>query len=318
MPGDRPVGWQAHTGAFAGRIPAGRAIPAGDEWTTWRLRPNAGGPAPGGKPGGRHGAAGRGFFAGLGRSVVRHPWRVIALWVVAAVAVIATAPSLPTTSNESSFLPQSYESIKAANLQDKAFPLTGHVTPSAAIIVFARADGGQLTGADSAKVAQIAAALDARHFQHVDHVAAGSPSSNHLVQAAMVAMPSDIVNSQGTKAGDAVKALRAAITPMMAGTGLTEGVTGTAAQSLDSQQSFKKADQIVFAATLGLILLLLLIIFRSPIIAVLPLIVIGVVSQVATGLISDVNKALNLNTDSSISTILIVVLFASAPTTSCS
>jgi len=34
-----------------------------------------------------------------------------------------------------------------------------------------------------------------------------------------------------------------------------------------------------------------------------------VVSQVATGVISDVNKALNLNADSSISTILIVVLF---------
>ena len=50
-------------------------------------------------------------------------------------------------------------------------------------------------------------------------------------------------------------------------------------------------------------------IFRSPIIAVLPLIVIALVSQVATGLISDVNKALDLNTDSSISTILIVVLF---------
>ena len=44
-----------------------------------------------------------GLFAGLGRAVVRHPWRVIALWVIAAVAVIATAPKLPTTANESSF-----------------------------------------------------------------------------------------------------------------------------------------------------------------------------------------------------------------------
>ena len=55
--------------------------------------------------------------------------------------------------------------------------------------------------------------------------------------------------------------------------------------------------------------MLLLVIFRSPIIALLPLVVIALVSQVATGLISDVNKALNLNADSSISTILIVVLF---------
>src|SRR5262249_35066966 len=65
----------------------------------------------------------------------------------------------------------------------------------------------------------------------------------------------------------------------------------------------------VTVARVGLILILLLLIFRSPIIAFLPLIVIALVSQVATGLISDVNQALHLNADSSISTILIVVLF---------
>ena len=75
---------------------------------------------------------GGGPFAGLGRAVVRHPWRVIALWVIAAVAVIATSPGLPTTASESSFLPGSYESIRAANLQDQAFPQAGHVTSSAA------------------------------------------------------------------------------------------------------------------------------------------------------------------------------------------
>ena len=84
--------------------------------------------------------------------MVRHPWRVIALWVIAAVAVIATAPKLPTTSSESSFLPGSYESIRAAHLQDQAFPQTGQVTGSAAIIVFARSDHGRLTAADSAKI----------------------------------------------------------------------------------------------------------------------------------------------------------------------
>jgi putative drug exporter of the RND superfamily len=52
--------------------------------------------------------------------------------------VIATAPKLPTTTNESSFLPSSYESIRAANLQDQAFPQQGNVTAAASIIVFAR------------------------------------------------------------------------------------------------------------------------------------------------------------------------------------
>src|SRR5215813_10555858 len=251
----------------------------------------------------------RGLFAWLGRAVVRHPWRVIALWVVAAAAVILTSPGLPTTTNESSFLPKDYESIRAMDLQDKAFPQAGHVTGAAAIIVFSRADGAKLTAADSVKIAAIMKKLDADHIRNIVSVTAGPASPNRLVQTAMVAMPKDAVNGSGNAAGDAVKALRADIKPLVAGTALSEGVTGPAAQNLDSQQSFSRADQIVLIATLALILLLLLIIFRSPIIALLPLIVIAIVSQVATGLISDVNKAFSLNTDSSISTILIVVLF---------
>jgi putative drug exporter of the RND superfamily len=254
-------------------------------------------------------AAGKGPFAWLGRAVVAHPWRVIALWVVAAVAVIATSPGLPTTSNESSFLPNNYESIRASALQDHAFPQAGHVTADAAIIVFARPGSARLTAADSAKVAAVAKSLNARHIRNITAVTAGSPSPNRLVQAVLVAMPNSVVNGNGTSAGDAIKALRADLRPLVAGTGLTEGVTGAAAQQLDSQDSSNRADQIVLLATLGLILILLLLIFRSPIIALLPLIVIGVVSQVATGVIADVNKALHLNADSSVSTILIVVLF---------
>ena len=251
----------------------------------------------------------RGLFAWLGRAVVRHPWRVIALWVIAAAAVIMTSPGLPTTTNESSFLPKNYESIRAMDLQNQAFPQTGHVTSSAAIIVFSRADGGKLTGADSAKVGSITKTLDARHIPGIVSVTAGPVSPNGLVQTSMVAMPNNVVNGSGNAEDNAVKALRADIKPLVAGTDLAEGVTGQAAQSLDSQQSSNRADQIVLLATLVLILVLLLIIFRSPIIALLPLLVIALVSQVATGLIADVNKALSLNTDSSISTILIVVLF---------
>jgi RND superfamily putative drug exporter len=258
----------------------------------------------------RHGGGqGRGPFAWLGRTVVRHPWKVIALWLIAAVAVIATSPGLPTTASESSFLPKGYESIRAMDLQDKAFPQAGNVTSDAAIIVFSRADGGKLTAADSAKAAEITRSLNARRIPGILSITAGPASPNRLVQSASVAMPKAVVNASDDRAGNAVKALRADIKPLVAGTSLAEGVTGSVAQGLDSQQSGNRAEQIVLLATLGLILLLLLIIFRSPIIALLPLITIAVVAQVATGLIATVNNALHLNADNSISTILIVVLF---------
>lgn len=187
------------------------------------------------QPGGPSGA-GRGPFAWLGRAVVRHPWRVIGLWVVAVVAVVATSPGLPATSNESSFLPKSYESIRAQALADRAFPQSSQVDASAAIIVFARAGGGRLTTADSAKIAAITRTLDGRHLRNIDAITAGAVSANRQVQAAAVAMPNRVVNSSGTAAGDAVKALRAAIRPLVAGTGLSEGITGPAAQQLDSER----------------------------------------------------------------------------------
>jgi putative drug exporter of the RND superfamily len=261
--------------------------------------------------GGEGGKARRGGgpFGALGRMVVQHPWAVIAVWLIAAVAVVATAPALPTTTNEASFLPSKYESIKAQNLQNQAFPQAGKIDATAAIIVFARSDGGRLTPADQAKVTSIASALNARHITDIISVKAGPASKNGLVQTADVAMTNSVVNGSPTQGGDAIKALRADIKPLMSGAGLYEGVTGAEAQQLDSQQSGNKAEQIVLLATVLLILVLLLIIFRSPIIALMPIITIAIVSAVAQGLIADVNSALNLNADSQTTVILIVVLF---------
>jgi RND superfamily putative drug exporter len=262
------------------------------------------GPSAAGGNGGRGG-----FFAALARFVVRNPWKVVAAWIVVAIAVIATAPALPTTTNESSFLPGSYESIRASVLQTQAFPQQGDVTANAATIVFSTPDGGPLTAGDSQSVTHVIAELNARHIPNVLGVAAGPTSQNKLVQTASVAMDNSVVNGSGTAAGDAIKALRADIKPLVSGTGLNEGVTGAAAEQLDSTQSGNKALAIVGAATFLLILVLLLIIFRSPLIAIMPLVLIGLAYEVATSLIADVNQALNLNSTSSDSTILLVVLF---------
>jgi putative drug exporter of the RND superfamily len=259
--------------------------------------------------GGQARPGGGGPFAALGRMVTRHPWKVIAVWIIAAVAIVATAPALPTTTNEASFLPSSYESIKAQNLQDQAFPQAGKVDATAAIIVFARSDGGRLTPADKAKIASIASTLNDRHITNILSVTAGPASSNGLVQTANVAMYNSLVNGSGTQDQDAIKVLRADIKPLVSGAGLYEGVTGAAAQQLDSAQSGNRAEAIVLLATLLLILVLLLIIFRSPIIALMPIITIAIVSEVARGLIADVNSALHLNADSQTTVILIVVLF---------
>lgn len=85
--------------------------------------------------------------------------------------------------------------------------------------------------------------------------------------------------------------------------------TGQVAQSYDQREASGNADAIVAVGTIALIVLLLLVIFRSPLIALLPVVVIGVVPGVANGLIADLNKGVGMQADSSISSLLIVVLF---------
>jgi RND superfamily putative drug exporter len=245
------------------------------------------------------------MFAGLGRAVVHHPWRVIVLWVIAAAAVIGFAPKLTSTSNEASFLPSHYESIQAQDLQQSAFPQAA--TP-AAIIVIERSDGARLTAADSAKVTAIGKTLSARHVSPVTALLVSPPSPNRLIQTIAVQMPV-ITNPNDKTEPNAVKALRSDLQAQLSGTGLKGGITGTAAQTLDSEKSSDRAQEIIASVTIGLIIVLLLIIFRSPIIALLPVITIGVVSQVADGFISWANEAFNLKIDSSVTALLIVVLF---------
>jgi RND superfamily putative drug exporter len=244
-------------------------------------------------------------FARLGRLVAHHPWRVIGVWVIAAIAVIGFAPHLSSTTDEASFLPSHYESIQAQNLQQSAFP---QAAAPAAIIVLERSDGGALTAADSATVRRIASELEGARIADVTALQVGQPSANKLIQTIGVQMPTES-DPQDTHQTDAVKALRTRLQSDLSGTDLKGGITGTAAQTLDSQSSGSKADAIIGIATVGLIIVLLLIIFRSPIIALLPIITIGIVSQVADGLIAWASDAFDLKTDSSVTALLIVVLF---------
>lgn len=263
----------------------------------------------GDKPGrggrGSGGGGERGFFARLGRLVAHHPWRVIAVWVIAAIAVIGFAPHLSSTTDEASFLPSHYESIQAQDLQQSAFP---QAAAPAAIIVLERADGAPLTPADSAAVQRLATKVEQAHVADVTALQVGEPSPNRLIQTIGVQMPTES-DPQDTHQTDAVKALRTQLTSDLSGTDLKGGITGTAAQTLDSQSSGNKADAIIGIATIGLILILLLVIFRSPVIALLPIITIGIVSQVADGLIAWASNAFDLKTDSSVTSLLIVVLF---------
>ena len=245
------------------------------------------------------------MFFRLGRGVVRHPWLVIGIWIVAAVAIVGLAPKLASSSSESSFLPSHYQSVQAQNLQQSAFPTAA---APGAIVVFERADGGQLTAADSHLVDGIAGKLAADDIPTMGTMQAGPPSANKLIQTISVQIPN--VSGQLTTAQtNAIGTLRSDLSSLVSGTDLKAGVTGTVAEDVDSASTGNNAQKIVFIGTILLIIVLLLLIFRSPIIVLLPLLTIGLVSSVANGLIDFLSKALGWSAESFTSILLIVVLF---------
>ena len=237
--------------------------------------------------------------------MVRARWWVIAAWIVAAVVIALTAPALQSTQDQSEFLPGHYESVKALAVQQEAFPERGDI---GAIVVFDRKDGGKLTKADQAKVSSIAEQLNTKRYDNLGAAAAAPISKNGLVQAIFVQVKPG-KNAFDPAAIEDARNLRTDLDPLVEGSDIRSGVTGPAAQSLDSEESSQQALAVVSIVTLLLIVVLLALIFRSVIACALPIVTVALVGTSAIGLIALANDAFDLKADSSISVILFIVLF---------
>ena len=125
----------------------------------------------------------------------------------------------------------------------------------------------------------------------------------HLVQVAFSG------DSRDERVQDAVGALRERAEPLFAGTGLVAGLTGDAAIVVDRADAYSSGELIVGVATVVLILVLLTAVFRSPIAALMPLLVIGLVFLIANALIAEVANSLDFDVADTLTSLLIVVLF---------
>ena len=247
------------------------------------------------------------MFARLAKMVTAHPWRVLAVWVAAAAVIVPLAPSLASvsSSDQTSFLPSSYESAKAQKLADKLFPNTSGAT---ALFVVKRADGAKLTATDEQKVAALAQTLAADRIPSVTsvHTSAAQRAPNGTAQLVQVAFNG---TSQATAVQNAVKPLREKASAFLTRSDLKAGLTGDAAITKDTTDSFASGGKIVGAATIILIVLLLGVIFRSPIASLLPILSIGIVYELATKVLALLAKAFGFHVDQSLTSLLIVVLF---------
>lgn len=245
------------------------------------------------------------MFEALGSFVSRRPWYVVAAWVVAAIAIVSSAPALEATTDQSEFLPSHYESVKAATIQHEAFPQRGEI---GAIVVFDKENGEPLTADDQTVVAGIAEQLNTQSYKSLGNAAPMPSPPGGTVAAVFVSLQPD-KNGYDAAAMDDARSLRSDLEDLVDGTGLRAGVTGPAAQSLDQQETGDATLAIVGIATIVLIVGLLALIFRSVAACLMPIVTVGLAGTVATGLIGWANEIFDLKADSTIEVILFVVLY---------
>ena len=237
-------------------------------------------------------------------------WPVVIVWLLAIVLLNGLSSSLSKVTNDtaSAYLPSSAPSTKVVLLQEAAQG-SSQLETNAAVVVFARDSG--LTAADRAAAASARSAV-AGLVGHVAGLSAPGPAlpsaDGKAVQfAANVTGPA----SQGNVDRDAVRAVRAAVATATshAANGLVTAVTGPAAVNADSSAGNQQT-KLLFTALL-IVALILLIVYRSPLLWLFPLFgavgAIVVAQAAAHGL---ANAGLTVSTLSA--DILIVLVFGAA------
>ena len=207
-------------------------------------------------------------YAALGRFVVRFRWPILVFWILVVAVTSALMPSLANeiNGNNSAFLKNTEPSIQAANL---AAPLTGAGvgTKNASIQVVASADR-PLNARDTAAIeraGRLITRVASVRTVRLAGVSQDGEAAQLLVRAA--ASQSD-VSKDKTLINDIIAALKRTNPP----TGLSLDVSGQVATLVATQdQSNQQGDQTQLFSVL-FVIALLLIVFRSPLAALITLI----------------------------------------------
>jgi RND superfamily putative drug exporter len=241
----------------------------------------------------------------LATVMTRHPWRVLIAWlgVIAAFVVLTSPGGIAQRedvmkSDPAAFLPQSYESARAARLEQRGFPTPDGAT---ATLVVRRADRAPLTPADVQEATALAAR--AAHAPGVGRLVVGAAglSGNRKVLLGSVLFERSSFDQRITTDVDALRERSDAV---FAHSGLVAGYAGDAATTADAQAR----EGITSSLTMLVIAVLLLVLFRSLVIAVLDVLLIGMVGAAATGVLILAAKALDFPLSETVTGLLPIVV----------
>jgi len=221
-------------------------------------------------------------------------WITLLVWIVAAAVLSVAGPKLASYYDKGGFGIGDQESVRAAALIQQAFPSAQGVP---AIIVVHNPAG--LAAADEATAQQISEWLASKSRATggtgppgvaavvspytVPGARAQLVSADNTTMEIVAALGGGLSDDQRT---EAVKAIRAYTDGFDGRAGLQVKVTGPAAIITDAAAIFGETDVTLLLTTVGLVLILLLAIYRSPLLALAPLIAVGVATAVVNPLLA--------------------------------
>ncbi|MEU7823132.1 MMPL family transporter [Catellatospora sp. NPDC049133] len=225
----------------------------------------------------------------------------VILLATAAVAtlVFLTSPAQPAA-GPTDGLPEGKQSTRVTELMDRF--ASGRA--ESAIIVFER-PGAALTEPDRQALATLRTAVADR--EHVGTLPPIAYADDGQAALQVVPLRADLSDEARDSTVDGLRAL------LRDGTGLPDGisaqVTGGAAFGRDISAAFAGADVTLLVATAIVVALLLLITYRSPILWIVPLTVIGLGDQLVAKLLPWIGHLIGEPTDASIAGIVSVLVF---------
>jgi len=229
----------------------------------------------------------------------RTKYLVLLFWLIVVIVAGPLAGKLSGSekNDAKSWLPGNAESTKVLELQ-RAFR-SPNLIP--AVIVYDRAGG--LTAADRAKVVS-----DSRRLASVAHI--DGPLSEPVFsadgKAAEVIVPLDLGPNGWERAGKVVDRMTAIA---QGEPGLAVHVTGPAGYAANSADAFKGIDSTLLYGTLLVVVVILLLTYRSPLLWLLPVISAGVALISAEAVIYELAKHAGLTVNAQSAGILTVLVF---------
>ncbi|MGW2219739.1 MMPL family transporter [Nonomuraea sp. NPDC001684] len=254
----------------------------------------------------------------------RHPWKVIALWAVLGVALSALTPTLfdrVTQNQTGDFLPRSYDSAAALNIAKERFGVNPDATTVTVLV--ARSDGKALNAADQERVEAEAAKLAKRRVimpredDGPQQYLVPDRSQTPTIAPAMTApdrsfelLSVELIGNRADRGVQGVyRTFRDAARTQFSEAGMRTGFTGPLADAVDTVDSRKIATTVGGGLIMGLIILLNVLVFRSVLAALLPLLAVALIGFVAAGAVAGAAMISGLKLDASTPGLINVVLF---------